>query len=166
MKIVPSYWKDARSKSGKIGIKFLTFPIWKEICLHKKKSQVHKSHHFIPNFRLKKPARQNWDLIKAFGCCNCSTTQQLTHWYYLLSFLFLFPLYVFIIFSFFKLCFGKKKNNVNFLSSNFFTFQIIPYFYLMCFTTHCVNRVSITRRIELGNRAIGFSSLYRYSIPF
>ena len=59
-----------------------------------------------PNEEAKKPALKNWDLIKAFGCCNCSTTQQLTHWYYLLSFLFLFPLYLLIIFSFFKLCFG------------------------------------------------------------
>ncbi|XP_030962680.1 putative disease resistance protein RGA4 isoform X1 [Quercus lobata] len=32
-----------------------------------------------PNEEAKKPACQNWDLIKAFGCCNCSTTQQLTH---------------------------------------------------------------------------------------
>nr|POE69681.1 putative disease resistance protein rpp1 [Quercus suber] len=27
-----------------------------------------------------KPDHKNWDLIKAFGCCNCSTIQQLTHW--------------------------------------------------------------------------------------
>ncbi|KAK7827303.1 disease resistance protein adr1, partial [Quercus suber] len=33
-----------------------------------------------PNEEAKKPACQNWDLIKAFGCCNYSTTQQLTHW--------------------------------------------------------------------------------------
>ncbi|XP_065635041.1 disease resistance protein RGA2 [Quercus suber] len=26
-----------------------------------------------------KPDHKNWDLIKAFGCCNCSTIQQLTH---------------------------------------------------------------------------------------
>ncbi|KAF3971572.1 hypothetical protein CMV_004856 [Castanea mollissima] len=26
----------------------------------------------------KKPARQNWDIIKAFGCCNCSTTPSLS----------------------------------------------------------------------------------------
>nr|POE95650.1 hypothetical protein CFP56_32719 [Quercus suber] len=32
-----------------------------------------------PNEEAKKPALKNWDLIKAFGCCNCSTTQQLTH---------------------------------------------------------------------------------------
>ena len=30
-----------------------------------------------PNEEAKKPARQNWDLIKAFGCCNCSTTHSL-----------------------------------------------------------------------------------------
>ncbi|KAL4601462.1 hypothetical protein ACB092_11G275300 [Castanea dentata] len=33
-----------------------------------------------PDEEAKKPAYKNWDLIKAFGCCNCSTTQQLTHW--------------------------------------------------------------------------------------
>ncbi|KAL4601289.1 hypothetical protein ACB092_11G261100 [Castanea dentata] len=32
-----------------------------------------------PNEEAKKPARQNWDLIKVIGCCNCSTTQQLPH---------------------------------------------------------------------------------------
>nr|POE95648.1 disease resistance protein rga2 [Quercus suber] len=34
----------------------------------------------ISDEEAKKPARKNWDLIKVFGCCNCSTTQQLTHW--------------------------------------------------------------------------------------
>nr|POE91740.1 putative disease resistance protein [Quercus suber] len=32
-----------------------------------------------PDEEAKKSAHKNWDLIKAFGCCNCST-QQLTHW--------------------------------------------------------------------------------------
>ncbi|KAF3964663.1 hypothetical protein CMV_011073 [Castanea mollissima] len=39
------------------------------------------------NEEAKKPAYKNWDLIKAFGCCNCSTTQQLTHWLMSLSFI-------------------------------------------------------------------------------
>nr|POE69685.1 protein transport protein sec31 like b [Quercus suber] len=43
-----------------IGIKFLTFPIW-------------KSDEEEPQ----KPDRKNWDLIKAFGVV---TVQQLTHW--------------------------------------------------------------------------------------
>ena len=126
MEDVPFYWKDARSKSGKIGIKFLAFPIW-----NAKKGQVYKSLTFYsqpsikkkkkskspilllhcslstsvflgdlisneeePNEEEKKCVLKNWDLIKAFGCFNCSTTQQLTHWYYFLSFLFLFPLYL------------------------------------------------------------------------
>ncbi|XP_050284425.1 putative disease resistance protein RGA1 isoform X4 [Quercus robur] len=32
-----------------------------------------------PNEEAKKPSLKNWDLIKAFGCCNCSKTQQLTN---------------------------------------------------------------------------------------
>ena len=110
-----------------------------------------------PNEEAKKPARKNWDLIKAFGCCNCSTTQQFTHWYYLLFFLFLFPQYLLIIFSFFNLylCMFRKKNNVNSLSSNFLHFHKFHLFifnrvnvvmYLMCFITHCVNRVKIGTR--------------------
>ena len=55
-----------------------------------------------------------WDLIKAFGCCNCSTTHSLD---YILSFVFLFPLYLLI------------KNYVNFLSSNFLHFnKFHPFF--------------------------------------
>ncbi|XP_030965994.1 putative disease resistance protein RGA3 isoform X1 [Quercus lobata] len=69
-------------------------PILRKRCKKQIGEDWHKISH-IPNLRLypqeeepdeeepnegaKEPARQNWELIKAFGCCN-SSTQQLTHW--------------------------------------------------------------------------------------
>ncbi|KAL0011704.1 hypothetical protein SO802_006812 [Lithocarpus litseifolius] len=41
---------------------------------------------------------------------------------------------------------------ISYISNNsIFLFDVVMY--LMCFITHCVNRVNITRRLELGNRA-------------
>nr|POE58580.1 putative disease resistance protein [Quercus suber] len=61
-----------------------------EICLGKKEEPDEEE----PNEEAKKPACQNWDLIKAFGCCNYSTTQQLTHWIQLIVQDFIMYIYI------------------------------------------------------------------------
>ncbi|KAK7844443.1 putative disease resistance protein rga4 [Quercus suber] len=101
------------------------------------------------NEEAKKSAHKNWDLIKAFGCCNCST-QQLTHWCHLLSFI----------------------NFLDFIKFHLWIFnrvEVVMYLISHCVTESKLAKGNITRRIESDNHAVGISSLYRYavaSVPF
>ncbi|KAL4601268.1 hypothetical protein ACB092_11G259500 [Castanea dentata] len=94
-----SIWKSPNLESLPEGIGALTSlqtleirhcPILQNRCKKQIGEDWHKISHIPnldieepdeeePNEEAKEPARQNLELIKAFGCCNCST-QQLTHW--------------------------------------------------------------------------------------